>query len=69
MNYDVPWNSTEMMLQNHYKQKGAALLETIKIKLNGDTSFPPKKNMVWEEIVLSSWQITYANTIKVFPFL
>lgn len=44
MNYDMPWKSIEMMLQNHYKQKGAALLETIKRKLSGDISSPQKKH-------------------------
>lgn len=43
-----------MMLQSHYKQKEAALLETIKRKLSGDIISFKKKNMVWEETVLSN---------------
>ena len=40
----MPWKSIEMMLQSHYKQKEAALLETIKRKLSGDIiSFKKKK--------------------------
>ena len=39
-----------MMLQNHYKQKGAALLETIKRKLSGDISFPPKKTLFGKKL-------------------
>ena len=42
-----------MMLQSHYKQEGATLLEARKKKLNGDAvSF--SKNMAWEEVTLFS---------------